>query len=278
MVSISLFYKYFKALSLDVVTGACISSLFVAKYLGVTLHFSIVLSLGLCVWLIYTFDHLWDARKVAHTAHSFRHRFHQRHFSTLTVIAILAAVMGLPLLRWLPISVFYMGLLLLTLVVLYFVFLITIGRKPFFHKEFMIAFLYTGGIFLGPLSLYQGHLNSALICLFAQFVVLAFTNLVIFSVFEMDLDLRDGHRSLATLIGRRKGRWLIGMLLILSPVMAVSFLMEHHFSEKALWIQGICFMMTAFLALVMVFPKVFRGEAYRTISDGIFYLPILFLL
>ncbi|MEO0330420.1 MAG: hypothetical protein AAF223_01865, partial [Bacteroidota bacterium] len=53
-----------QVLSLDVVLGACISAWFVASLCRVTVQPITILALGICVWLIYTADHLWDAYRL----------------------------------------------------------------------------------------------------------------------------------------------------------------------------------------------------------------------
>ncbi len=60
-----LVYKYLliiQALSLDVSVGGVIGAWFIATYLGITPDVFIYLIFGTTIWLIYTFDHLMDAR------------------------------------------------------------------------------------------------------------------------------------------------------------------------------------------------------------------------
>ncbi|WP_339608375.1 hypothetical protein [uncultured Roseivirga sp.] len=47
-------------LSLDVTAGAVICSLYVAKLFEVRLESSMLVGLGVAIWLIYTIDHLFD--------------------------------------------------------------------------------------------------------------------------------------------------------------------------------------------------------------------------
>ena len=79
-------YKYIQALSLDVSFGATIMSAFIAHFLGVQVGMNIYISLFIAVWLIYTIDHLIDAKRIKSEAQSFRHKFHQKHFKPLSVI------------------------------------------------------------------------------------------------------------------------------------------------------------------------------------------------
>jgi hypothetical protein len=67
-------------LSLDVVAGAVAGALFFGEILQVQLSFSVLTALGLTVWIIYTLDHLRDAKQILNVASTDRHRFHQEHF------------------------------------------------------------------------------------------------------------------------------------------------------------------------------------------------------
>ena|SRR5688572_29933788 len=79
------FYQYVNILSLDVAAGAVISALFFAQIFNVQIKPYGLLALGLTVWIIYTADHLRDAKKIKHRASTQRHRFHQQYFCSLTV-------------------------------------------------------------------------------------------------------------------------------------------------------------------------------------------------
>ena len=62
-----------------------------------------LMSLGLTVWIIYTIDHLRDAKKISHQASTERHRFHQRNFRILICpldgVAILVDVLTIFFIR-----------------------------------------------------------------------------------------------------------------------------------------------------------------------------------
>ena len=57
-------YRLINILSIDVVAGAVCSALFFARLLQVSLLPYGIISLALTVWIIYTADHLLDAKRV----------------------------------------------------------------------------------------------------------------------------------------------------------------------------------------------------------------------
>jgi len=58
---------------------------FFARLLDVAILPQGLISLGLTVWIIYTADHLLDAKKFKNKMRlTERHRFHQRHFKVIT--------------------------------------------------------------------------------------------------------------------------------------------------------------------------------------------------
>ena len=60
------FYQYINILSLDIAAGAVISAVFFAQIFNVQIKPYGLLALGLTVWIIYTVDHLRDAKKIKH--------------------------------------------------------------------------------------------------------------------------------------------------------------------------------------------------------------------
>ena len=106
------FYKALNLLSLDVAVGAMISALFFARILTVSIFPADIVCLGLTVWMIYTVDHLFDARRIKGTASTERHRFHQDHFGVLLPLLALAAAGDLGLAFFIRTSVFQWGIYL----------------------------------------------------------------------------------------------------------------------------------------------------------------------
>lgn len=272
-------YKYLNVLSIDVVFGACISSLFLADYLAVSLPFSIIWCLALVVFLIYTSDHLMDAQKIKHAAHTERHFFHQKHFLTMFWICVLTALLGMVSLFWLPDKTFIYGLYLMALVIAYFILLKLSGSKAIFHKELIIALIYTLGIFLGPISVFTGEINFMLIMVFIQFFILAFSNLLLFSCYENEMDKKDGHTSFVKFAGIAITIWVTRLLLIFTQLSAIVLMMVFHDDKGVLRLQFLVLAMAFTLMLLAFNPGYFqKHERYRTWGDAVFLYPLVPLL
>jgi len=266
-----------RTLSLDVVLGAIISSLFVAKYLSITLPVYVVLALGISVWIIYTADHLSDAYSTVHEAHSYRHRFHQRYFRPLSIALATVATGSLYLLTRLPPVIIYSGVSILALVVLYFVLIHVRTSSHHLPKELIIAILYSLGIFLAPLSLSSG-MTPLVFILFIQFVMLALVNLLIISWYERANDLKDGYTNFVNQVGESKALSIIRTI-ILSLYLSVSLSMVlGGFSLYNLKAQAIVLCMVLTLHLITRYRHLFGNPArYRTLADAVFCYPIFYL-
>ncbi len=264
---------------MDVVLGSIISSLFIADFLQVQLPLTTIIALAICVWLIYTADHLSDALSIPHEAHTSRHRFHQKYIKTVRIFFFIVSATGLFLLSQLPLRLIIWGSFVLGIVGLYFISIRWLKLQYIVHKEIVIALLYSVGIFLAPVYFSTFPLKITVIILFIEYIFIAFINLILFSWYEKTLDEQDNHISFVTLVGERKAKkTLIFCLYFLYGVIILSTLL--NVSEPIfIFTQVILLLMTLTLHGVLSFPAYFRQhERYRGIADAIFLYPILYLL
>ena len=267
-------------LSLDVVLGAGVSTVFVAKFLVAPIPFSSLLALCACVWLIYTADHLLDAyalgRNVAHTA---RHRYHQTRFKTIALAWAVVALLGVGILFYLPGKLIGYGSLLAALVLLYAGLLKYTALRAWLPKEFATALFYATGVFLPAIATYGAPLPWSASVLFFQYFFLALANLLLFSWFEADTDRQDGHPSFALSAGKPLVRLLIYGCLAAVGISSVGFLGAVATSQVTVVAQATVLVMTLVLLALTRWPAYFRQhERYRLLGDGIFVLPIVPLL
>jgi 4-hydroxybenzoate polyprenyltransferase len=268
-------YKWIQAISLDVVFSSGLLSLAIARYYEVNLPFTVILSLMIAVWLIYTYDHLSDAGKLDKEASTLRHRFHQQHSKRLKAAFLLLLCVGIGVVWLLPAIVIKNGLICSALVLFYFMLL----KLPAFRfKEILVAVCYTIGVFLGPLSLSQATLNFFQLLLIPQVLLLALANLIIFSCFDFDHDREDGHPSLAISLGLKRSRKLAFGILLSGLILCICML----FQARLLLTQGIqclILIMNLLLLLILLNEERFRqNDLYRIVGDGIFFIPSLILL
>lgn len=259
-------------LSLDITLGAVISSLFLAEVMDVAINWHMMLGLAIAIWLIYTVDHLWDARRVEGKAVNPRHAFHQKHGKPIIVFAIVLFGIGLYNTFLLPWPTIRLGLILVAFSGLYFLYLRWTRSNA--QKELFAALVYTAGIATAPISQLEGFETSYLWIL-VEFLLLAYANLLIIPLYEEALDVNDKKPSIATRLGGKEVRRRIFMLLALCFVLNLSVWNEAGQVGTFAVILG----MTLTLVLITLFPARFRAfQLYRILSDGIFFLPGLYLL
>ncbi len=264
-------YQFVNILSLDVAIGAVSSALFFAKIFGVAILPQGLISLGLTVWIIYTADHLLDAKKVQQSAATARHRFHQQHFKVLLMVMIVALLVDATQVILIRKSVFIEGLLLALIVAIYFL----LQQRLKFLKEFVGALLYTYGVLLIPLSVRIEVLTPAQMVLMIQFGLTALINLMLFSWFDFQHDARDEQQSFTTTFGERTTKKFIMVLfLIMVLLSALQFMVSYNSSASTILI-----LMNAMLLFIFLNKEYFKvNDRYRLLGDSIFIFPLALLV
>lgn len=272
-------FSLLNILSLDVAAGAFAWAWMLNgfRFVGMPPFYFVILPLA--VWVIYTADHLLDAYRLKESAHTPRHRFHYRYFKPILAVWILGmgACLVLSFLN-LPKEGIYLGLLLGGLTLLHLALVRWMGRKvsPFVLKEFAIAAIYTAGIWGLPYWLYDlGTLAQHLEIL--QFFLLALVNLLLFSIYEYEVDEQDGHGSFVRGIGKIKARTLIAILLLTVLVLAgvVAYEVQNDWLPWDYMIEFVISVMALIFGAMLIFPTWFgKAERYRLIGDGIYLLPL----
>jgi hypothetical protein len=112
------FYRLLSLLSIDVAVGAVCSSVWFAIMFGVKPGGVAFTALGLTVWLIYTLDHLMDARTIKNKATAKRYQFHQQHFSILGITWVMAIVCDGVLVFFMRKEILFDGIWLSALVII----------------------------------------------------------------------------------------------------------------------------------------------------------------
>jgi hypothetical protein len=265
-------YRLINVLSIDVALGSAFSALFFGDILNVNILPYGLLALALTVWIIYTADHLRDARNIGKKASSDRHYFHQRNFKTLSACLLIAIVADIVLLFFIRKPVFVGGLFLAVLVAFYLV----LQGRMYYLKELVVALLYTLGVLLPSLAVTENHISVMHVGLFVQFFLIAFLNLLIFSFFDADNDRQDNLSSFVTRFGKSAAKNLIsGLFMILILINLIQLFTGGY--------DRIPFLILLVMALVLLgifsFSRFFRqSEFYRMLGDAVFFLPILIRL
>jgi 4-hydroxybenzoate polyprenyltransferase len=264
-------YRMINILSLDVAAGAMICASFFAHLMNVVILPQGLISLGLTVWIIYTADHLLDAKKLKQDASTERHRFHQRHFKSLSALLVGALLIDLTQIYFIRSIVFIDGLRLAFLVGIYFL----VQQRIGFSKELLGTLLYTGGVLLIPLSV-NNQLSLRIILLILQFGITAWINLLLFSWIDKQRDEKDRHHSFATTFGLVvTQRILLFLFVTTASLTTIQLVMFPKDSMATLILTA----MTTLLLLIFLKRSYFEKEdRYRLLGDAVFLLPILYIL
>jgi len=264
-------FHFFNILSLDIAAGAMASTLFFGRLFDVDVLPQGLISLGLTVWIIYTTDHLLDAKKIGQTAATERHRFHQLHFKPLFVLMMAAILVDITQIYFIRVAVFRAGSELATIVAVYFL----VQRRLGFLKELLGTLLYTGGVLLIPLAA-APDFPPRLILLVAQFALTAWINLLLYSWIDCTRDKTDHHNSFATIFGERASQRLLIALFASQGMLALVGLLVASAPLKAVVVL-LC--MNSVMLLIFVKRDFFEvNDRYRILGDGVFLLPLVYTL
>jgi len=264
-------YRIINILSLDIALGAVISASFFARLFEVVILPQGLISLGLTVWIIYTADHLLDARKLFQDASTARHRFHQRHAKALLMLMIIAFIIDVTQIYLIRNIVFTAGLGLAFLVGIYFL----IQQRIGYLKELLGTMLYTSGVVLIPLSV-KNQLSLSVILLILQFGVTAWINLLLFSLIDQPKDEIDKHQSFATSLGQETTKKALVFLFLANAGLAISQLFLFPSVTMA---TIIITLMNTMLLLIFLRRDFFeREDRYRLLGDAVFLMPLIYLL
>lgn len=265
------YYRKANVLSLDVSAGAVLCALFFAKIFSVSIAFFELCTLGLTVWVIYTMDHLGDALKIPSQASTKRHRFHQEHFSTMVKLLLLAIVLDTVTLFFVRTQILEWGIVLAIGVFVY----LTTQQSLKFFKEIFISVLFTGGVLLPSMSITGFSLETTQYVLIVQFAIVALINLLLFSWFDRDLDEQDRLHSFVTIVGERRARITIWLLILVELLLTLVQLYWGEYNSEAALLGTMGLM----LAAIFFFRKSFeKHDYYRLLGDAVFVLPILYLI
>lgn len=272
-------YKYIQAFSIDVSLGGVACAIFAYKYLGISPDTFLLIELGLAIWIIYTFDHLLDAGSGKYNPITFRHKLHKKHSIFIWGVWSFLLIVAFSLLFKLPYRVIVAGGALAFIVVLYFISLRILDSKKVFHKEFSASLIYGIGIFLGPMTLFEGTPGIDFWILLAEFIMIALANLLIFSMYELNIDQVSGFQSFVKSTSFDVGRKTIILLITLLFVSSMMSMIVFYGSSSIFIAQFLILIMAIVLSLLLIFKnKLIINERFRFVGDIIFFIPLIYLL
>jgi 4-hydroxybenzoate polyprenyltransferase len=264
-------YRTINILSLDVSAGAVVCAVFFAHILHVEILPYGLATLALTVWVIYTIDHLRDARGIGNHASSDRHSFHQLHFRKLLIALIIGIIIDGLLILFIRRQVFVYGVALGGIVGFYLV----VQRSLYFLKEVFVALLFTLGVLLPSIAVTEAAITEYQKLLFFLFFLIALLNLLIFSWFDSEKDVKDRLASFVTLFGQRFTAGWIYTLFIIFGALLIFIWYKYGVGMEVV----VLFSMAVILLVIFIRSESFRkNEYFRLAGDAIFYLPVFYLL
>lgn len=269
-------------LSLDVAAGAMVCCLVASKWMNISPLPRLAAGvLAGTVLVIYTLDHVMDVWATAGKVCSPRRQFHWRFRKEMLLFSLLLSCMlGVIALVYLPPKVLSFGITLALLVVLYLYLVKKLGSnegKHWFHKEILIACMYTVGIWSVGFA-YSNSMMLLYVYAALAFGLLALQNLLLFSLFEKEEDFRQGQRSMVIYLGHRSIKRLLMLLFCSFSILIFEAWQRCNdiFEKQAVITLSL---MAVILLMLMAFPRYFaRYKRYRWLGDGVFLLPVWLLL
>jgi hypothetical protein len=282
--TIERFYSHIRIISLDVTAAALGGGILATRVIGSTPRIGFYWLLPAGVWVVYTMDHLLDARRMGTNARTPRHRFHFHHAGVLwvavAVISLICAIGGLISLSWF--GLIYAAVMC-GLVILHETIVKLAGDRasPLLVKELGVAVVFTIGVWGMPWMRHRldtGRWLGWPIILMGQYLLLAMVNLIEFSIFESKIDTAHGQSSFVRGIGRQRARRMVAALLCTQIILGVIASLLYP-TSRVLIVQAIYLCMSSGLWIVLMMPNlVARNERYRTVGDGVFLLPLLMVI
>lgn len=253
--------------------GACGAAL-AAAATGTACPPAVYAVLPAAIWVVYTLDHLLDARRLGAGAHTFRHAFHVRHARPLAAaVAIVAAAGGAAALAFLPGRVIAAGLVVGAGSALH---LVVAGRprlSAIVPKEISAAAMYTAGVWCAPLAA-GGAPAGRVVAAVALFFVAALANLLLNALLEAPVDAASGAPSWALTFGPDATARAIDLLALAAAIGATAAAALARFELHGVF---------AVLLLLGVLPAVLLRlrrhvephERYRAVGDLAFLLAVI---
>ena len=270
-------WGWLNGLSLDVSLGALGLSLLSSHGLQVSASYPELIGLWSAVSLIYSLDHLLDARRYASEVADRRRSFHQERLTSLQALSGLSALIGALCLPWLQRSTLWVGSALALCCGLY-LWRAQGGGRPLSSsfKKATVALIFPLGVLTPSLIMithWEGTFIRGLGLLSVSVLSVTLANLILFEVAE--------RRALgAPLSNEASWRRRLNALALCPLLGLMSLIWTHDGRRDAL---GEALGLLALIGLIHIALNVhlerwLEGERYRRMADGAFLISWLALL
>lgn len=268
-------------LSIDVVIGSVGMGVLAAQLLNTEVPLIWWFILPLCVWVMYTLDHLLDAANSKKEPTIPRHLFHRQHAHQLIYLVGGLGITALSLtLLFLPIQIILGGVILTTSIFVYFLSLRLLPERfrKWIPKEMVIACIYVGGIFFVPWWFSIGSPAAKTHWIMVIILLLVWSEGVMAAWFDRENDLLDGHHSFATLAGKSLTKKIVTV--VLSATFAGLILIIIRSQAIEIFSSSLVLLaINSGLLIIIWGDKYFeKNSRYRSWGELLFILPVILLL
>jgi len=274
------FLRLLNTLSFDIVIGAVFSAILVIKLLNVVPGWAYWIVLPISVWIIYTLDHIIDALRLKKQANTYRHIFHFQYLKTiLSILAAFSALNLVFIIFWLENKIIYFGLVLSLVTSLYLILIHFSGKKnSFLPKEIFVTFIYTVGIWGGPIAMTNLNISTGQLILMIIFFLLVLADVLLLSFFEVGSDQKDNHPTIAVKFGQAVTTKIIFTLIFVVYILSIFII----FSDELFLHRSIA-KLYLFMGLIQIIiigiPQFFeKNKLYRYIIEIVFWIPGFIML
>lgn len=277
---ISRVYRIVRILSLDILAGVFCGYTFARIILDSECPPLTPVILCLTVWLIYTLDHLLDARGLKDKSDKPAYRWHYVNRKILWPILLAAGLAnaGLSLVFLSP-KILVFGCIMGGMVVLYTL----VHQKmmgsglTYLFKEGWISTIYTAGIWGVPLLSNGTAPGIPVVLTIIIYLLLVLINVLIYSFYDYHTDGQESQQTMATVAGRKTTAHLLRLLILSVLILIMADFMIQD--DQAMWkFYIILLSMAAVLGSIIAFPRFFsRNKRYGRLADAVFLVPGLLI-
>jgi len=270
--------RLIRLFSLDIVAGAMASLVFASQVMDVELHRSYYLIMALTVWLIYTLDHVMDGARTRGKSESETSNFFYKYKIPVIFVFLILLVLNFRLIVYrLDEKIIQFGMGPGIAVVFYLLMKRYYDGKLkwLFIKELWITVIYTLAIWGGTVILAGDSVSLSQAFLIASFGLIIFSNVLIYSIYEREMDVREDNKSFARDFGL-KAAVNTAVLSLVASILGI--VLAYLFFEAALNYCLPLLLVSASMLIILSFPKIFaKRKLYGVAADLLLLLFFLVL-
>jgi len=272
---------YTQVLSLDICIGAIGSGALAATLLCAPMRAIWWLLLPASVWVIYSVDHLLDAKKISTGAVNVRHKFHRDHFTAIAIVTTIVGVCCVASAIWfLPDMVLKAGAIISALVAFHLG--MAFWGKVRIGKEISVALIYACGVWFGPYLRSECAFSAIPAIAFVLFVIAALLNLFMSSAIEYDLDKKEGLTFATDIISPqtiRRSVTVVSLVTSFGALALAAFAAYRSLPTRQIVALTMLFVLCAVPGVILYYEDYFKiKQRYRALAEWAFALGILLIL